>query len=117
MQPKRILVLVLALAAAGAVFADITEDVTSVFNDFLGRLSAKHEALENLAMPGMETRGDFITQAAVTLSFENPGEAKTFITALEAENIPFGSFPGEAGKVLLISIDMMIFVMQEAIGL
>jgi Ser/Thr protein kinase RdoA (MazF antagonist) len=117
MKIKRIPIFVLVLCLGGNAFADMTDDVTAVFGDFLGRLTAKHKALESLSMPGMEIRGEFVTQAAVTLTFENSAEAKVFIKALEAENIPYVSFPEEEKKVLLISVDMMIFVMQEAIGL
>jgi hypothetical protein len=110
------LVLVLALTAAGAAFADLAGEVTPVFNDFLGRLAAKHESLESLAMPGMEVLGEDGNQTAVFLRFENLLEQEAFAAALEAENIPYGSF-GEAGDILLFSIDMMSFIMRDAMGL
>jgi hypothetical protein len=121
MKMKPMLILVLALAAAGTVFGDITEKVMPLFNDFLGWLTAKHEALESLAMPGIEVRGppgeEDMTKAAVILTFEDPGDAGTFATALRAENIPFGTFPERAGTIILFSIDIISFVMQDAIGL
>jgi hypothetical protein len=117
MKIKRILTFVLALAITGPAVADLTGDVTGVFNDFLGRLTAKHEALEDLAIPVVEISGEFVAAAAVILTFERPAEQKTFAAALEAEDIPYVSFPDDEKKVLLISVDMMIFVMQEAIGL
>jgi hypothetical protein len=117
MKTKPMLVLVLALALAGTAAADITEEVTSVFNDFLGRLTAKHEALADLAPPLIEIRGELITAAAVILTFRNPGEAETFAAALEAEDIPYVSFSEETDSIGLISVDMMIFVMEDAIGL
>jgi hypothetical protein len=117
MKTKPMLVLVLALALAGTAAADITEEVSSVFNDFFGRFTAKHEALANLAPPLIEIHGDFITQAAVILTFRNPGEAETFAAALEAEDIPYGFFSEETDSIVLISMDMMIFVMQDVIGL
>jgi hypothetical protein len=83
--------------------------------------NAKHEALESLAVPGIEVRGvpgdEGITQTVVILTFENPDDAETFVTALRAENIPCGSFPEQAGTILLFSIDMITFVMKDAIGL
>ena len=65
----------------------------------------------------VEIRGEYVTAAAVILTFERPEEQKAFAAALEAEDIPYVTFPGDEKKVLLISVDMMIFVMQEAIGL
>ena len=123
MKIKRVIILVLVVTAAGAVFADITDDVTAVFIDFLGRLTAKHAALESLAMPGLEVRGvpweEDLNRAAVILSFKDTGEREAFIEALRAEDVPFGTFgEGEQeGKLLLFSPDMMIFVMRDAIGL
>jgi hypothetical protein len=121
MKMKSMLVLVLGLVTAGAVFGDITENVMPLFNDFLGRLTAKHEALESLAMPGIEVRGppgeEDMTQAVVILTFEHPDDAETFVTALSAESIPFGTFPERAGAILLFSIDMIPFVMRDAMGL
>jgi hypothetical protein len=115
MKMRSVLVLVLSLAAAGTVFGDITEEVMPLFNNFLGRLTAKHEALESLAMPGIEVRGapgkEDITQTVVILTFKNPDDAEIFVTALRAENVPFGSFPERAGTILLFSIDMIPFVM------
>jgi hypothetical protein len=58
-----------------------------------------------------------MTQAVVILTFENPDDAETFVTALEAESIPYGSFPEKAGSILLFSVDMITFVMWDAIGL
>jgi hypothetical protein len=113
------LVPVLALMAAGVVCADLNDNVLAVFNDFLGRLTAKHTDLGGLAMPATEVRSpegaEDITQAAVILSFEQAGDQELFVEALRAENIPFGSF--DDGGILLFSIDMIIFVMQNAIGL
>ena len=117
MKIKRILTFVLALAVTGPVVADLTGDVTGVLHDFLGRLIEKHRELEGLAISSVEIRGEFVTAAALTLTFERPEEQKAFAAALEAEDIPYVSFPGDETKVLLISVDMMIFVMQEAIGL
>ena len=92
MKIKRILTFVLALAVTGPVFADLTDDVTALFNDFFGRLTAKHAALESLAMPGVEVRGvpgeEDLNRAAVILSFKDTGEREAFIEALEAEGIP-----------------------------
>jgi hypothetical protein len=75
-----------------------------------------------MAMPGTEVRGppemeEFVTQAVVILTFENPGDRETFAAALEAENIPYGFFPDDDRRLLIFSVDMMIFVMQDAIGL
>jgi hypothetical protein len=123
MKIRPVLVLVLALAVTGPVFADLTGDVTALFNDFFGRLVAKHEALESLTMPGVEVRGipgeEDLNQAAVILSFKKSGDQEAFIGALEAEGIPYGTFgEGEReGKLLLFSPDMMIFIMKDAIGL
>jgi hypothetical protein len=123
MKTKPVLVLVLALAITGPAVADLTGDATALFNDFLGRLTAKHAALKSLAMPGVEVRGvpgeEDLNQAAFILSFKAVGERAAFIEALEAEGIPYGAFgEGEReGKLLLFSPDMIIFVMQEAIGL
>jgi hypothetical protein len=121
MKIKRILAFVLALAAAGTVFADFNDDVTSVLNDFLGRLTAKHEALESLAMPGVEVRdpsgAELTTQAVVILTFEKAGDQEAFTAALKAEEVPYGTFGEGEGNITLFCIDMMIFVMQDVIGL
>jgi hypothetical protein len=120
MKVRRILAFVLAIVVAGMVFADFTEDVTALFTDFLERLAAKHEELEGIDMSVMQITDDGVEDinwAAVILTFENPVEAKMFSAALEAEDIPCFSFPEEEKKVLLISVDMMVFVMQDAIGL
>jgi hypothetical protein len=120
MKTRAILILVMVLAVTGGIFADLADDVMSIFNDFLGRLTARQAALETLPMPDIEVRGvtgaEDINQSAVILSFESLNDAETFAAALQAENIPYGSF-GESFDILLFSIDMMIFVMQDAIGL
>jgi hypothetical protein len=114
---------VCVLFAAGTVFADFNDDVTAFFNDFLGRLAAKHTALESLVMPGVEVRGipgeEDINQSAVILTFKDAGDQEAFAKALEAETVPYGTFgEGERkGKLLLFSPDMMVFVMRDAIGL
>jgi hypothetical protein len=121
MKTKRVFVLVLTLAAAGIVFADMTGDVTAVFNDFLGRLIARHTNLENLAMPGVEVRTppetEEITQTAVILRFGSAGDQEAFSGALKAENIPYASFPNDDRELLLFTIDMLVFIMQDAIGI
>jgi hypothetical protein len=122
MNIKRILVLVLALVAAGTVFADPADDVAGIFNDFLGRLTVKHKDLESMAMPDLEVRAppeteDLITQSAVILRFKNAGDREAVGTALEAENIPYAFFPDKERELLLFTIDMMIFAMGDAMGL
>ena len=119
---KRIwrLALVLAFTAAGSTWADQNDDVLGIFNDFFGWLTAKHEVLESLAMPAAEVRGppgteDLVTQAVVILNFKKAEDQNLFVEALRAENVPFGSFPD--GRLFLFSVDLMIFVMQDAIGL
>jgi hypothetical protein len=119
--PALALVLGLCLAA-GTVFADTDADVTGIFNDFLGRLAAKHAELESLAMPGLEVRAppeteESIASTAVILRFKSAEDREAFIAALEAESIPYASFPNDEGSLLLFTIDMMVFVMQDAIGL
>ncbi|MDR2111339.1 MAG: hypothetical protein LBP32_08545 [Spirochaetaceae bacterium] len=120
MKIRPVLVLVLALAAAGIVAADLTGDVTGIFNDFLSRLTSKHKSLENLAMPGLEVRAppeeEDPMRAVILLTFKNPREKEVLTAALEAENISYGSFPDDE-RLLLFSADMMIFIMQDAIGL
>ena len=123
MKMRPVLILVLAVTVTGPAVADLTDDVTALFNDFLGRLAAKHEALESLTMPGVEVRGvpgeEDLSRAAVILSFKDTGDQEAFIEALEAEDVPFGAFgEGEReGKLLLFSPDMIIFVMKDAMGL
>jgi hypothetical protein len=126
MNMKRIFfffpVLVFGLCLAGNVAADVTGDVEGIFNDFLGRLTAKHTALESLSMPGLEVRAppeteESVASTAVILRFKNAEDREAFIAALEAENIPFASFPDDDRSLLLFTIDMMVFVMQDAIGL
>jgi hypothetical protein len=117
-----VLSLVFGLCLAGNAAADVTGDVTGIFNDFLGRLTAKHTALESLAMPGLEVRAPLETEesvasTAVILRFKNAEGRGAFVAALEAENIPFASFPDDERSLLLFTIDMMVFVMQDAIGL
>jgi hypothetical protein len=117
---RRWLVLALALMTAGVVWADLNDDdVLNLFNNFLGRLVVKHEVLGGLAMPGTEIRSppeaEELTEAVVILSFEKPGDQELFVEALRAENIPFGFFPD--GRLLLFSVDMIVFVMRDAIGL
>ncbi|MDR2143043.1 MAG: hypothetical protein LBP29_01580 [Treponema sp.] len=116
-----ILAVILLFAAAGTVSADFDDDVIALFNDFLGRLTAKHETLKNLAMPGTEVRGipgeESLTQAVILLRFESLQDTDVFVAALEAENIPYGSFPDDDRKILLFSEDMIRFVMKDAIGL
>jgi hypothetical protein len=111
----------LSLCLGGSAFADITGNVETYFNDFLGRLAAKHQALESLAMPGREVRGvpgnDDPMQAVIILGFESAGERETFQAALEAENIPLVTFPGEDRQLLLFTVDMAAFIMRDAIGL
>jgi hypothetical protein len=121
MNIRRVLGLVLVFAAAGTVFADMTDDVGNIFNDFLGRLTAKHERLESLTMPGLEVRAppdvEELTSTAVILRFENAGDREAFSAALEAESIPYASFPNEERELLLFTVDMIMFVMKDAIGL
>jgi hypothetical protein len=117
MKMRPVLILVLAIAVTGPAVADLTGDVTGVLHDFLGRLIEKHQELEGLAISSVEIRGEFVTAAALTLTFERPEEQKAFAAALEAEDVPYVTFPGDEKKVLLISVDMMIFVMGDAIGL
>ena len=120
MKMRPVLILVLAVTVTGPAVADLTDDVTALFNDFLGRLAAKHEALESLTMPGVEVRGvpgeEDLSRAAVILSFKDTGDQEAFIEALEAEDVPFGEGERE-GKLLLFSPDMIIFVMKDAMGL
>jgi hypothetical protein len=116
-----VLVLVFGLCLAGTAFADLTDDVIAVFGDFLGRLTAKHGALESLAMPGMEVRGipgdEDIMQTVIILTFADAGEPEVFRSALEAESIPLVTFPDDKQKLLLFSVDMLTFIMKDAMGL
>jgi hypothetical protein len=115
------LILVFSLGLAGAAFADMTDDVIAVFHDFQGRLRAKHGALEGLAKPGMEVRGvpgsEDLMQTVIILTFDSAGEQEVFKAALEAENIPLVTFPEEKQKLLLFAVDMLTFIMKDAIGL
>jgi hypothetical protein len=115
-------IVVLGMVITGPLAADMTEDVTDVFNDFLGRLTAKHEALESLAMPALEVRAppgaeEAITTSAVILRFESVADREVFSAALEVESISYVSFPDKERELLLFTVDMMIFVMQDVIGL
>jgi hypothetical protein len=122
MKRYRILVLAMGLClAAGSAFADLNGDMEAYFNDFLGRLTARHPALETLTMPDKEVRGlpgsEDPMEAVIILTFAGAGEQEVFKAALEVENIPLATFPGEDRKILLFGIDMATFIMQDAIGL
>jgi hypothetical protein len=109
------------------VFAETEADVTGIFNGFLGRLTAKHTELESLAVPGLEVRAppetkteDIVTSTIVILRFESLEDREVFIAALMAENIPFASFPDDEHEwelLILFTVDMMIFVMEDALRL
>jgi hypothetical protein len=118
---KRSVFLVLCFIAAGSVFADLNEDVLAVFNDFLGRLVAKHDDLGAMAMPGIEVRAapgeEDIARTIVVLTFKTAGEQQVFCEALKTESIPFGTFPNDEQKVVLFSADMIPFILKDAIGL
>jgi hypothetical protein len=121
MKRKRFALIVLFLSAAGNLCADLTSDMEAYFNDFLGRLTAKHPALETLAMPEREVRGppdgeDPMT-AAIILTFASAEEREVFHAALRAEDIPLFTFPKDDRKIMLFGIDMMSFIMMDAMGL
>jgi hypothetical protein len=111
----------LCLAAAGAAVADITVDLEAYFNDFLGRLAARHPSLESLSMPEREVRGtpgsDDPMRAAIILTFASAEERGAFQSALSAEDIPFATFPEKERDILLFGVDMASFIMMDAIGL
>jgi hypothetical protein len=71
-------------------------------------------AVEVRAPPEME---ELITSTAVILRFGNAGDQEAFSAALETESIPYASFPNEERELLLFTVDMMVFIMGNAIGL
>jgi hypothetical protein len=47
-ETKRYILVLLFVCAAGVVSAGLNDDALGIFNDFLGRLVEKHEAMESL---------------------------------------------------------------------
>jgi len=108
--------LLITINAAPFLSAD---DKDKVFTVFLTGLTRRHEALNTLAMPKVEvhTAEGFEDEAVYIITFKTPDNAQTFITALKAENIFFGTFPQKENQVMLFYTDMIRFLFMDVIGL
>ena len=116
---KRITVILLlaSILSVPALFAEVPENA---FPMFLFMLAGRHETINSLPMPDVETRTapGFEDEAVYLVRFPMYENAKTFIEALKEEGIPYGYMGSEEDfTIVLFYSDMIVFIMKAAIGL
>ncbi|MCL2265343.1 MAG: hypothetical protein FWC22_04805 [Treponema sp.] len=113
--PHLLCALLILLAAAPVLSADEND---KLFPVFLTGLVKRHDELKTAAMPGVEVHAVPGTEEAVyMLNFNKPEDVQTFIDALKAENIPYGTRQNYELQVILFSSDMIQFIWIDVLGL
>jgi hypothetical protein len=114
---KTVLIILLGgMVTASALFA---QDYEKTFSVFLAGLVNRNENLKTLAMPDVEimTVPEIDSQALYIIDFKTPEDAGVFLSVLEKENIPYGTFPDNKLRVVLFYEDMIVFIFKTVIGL